>query len=722
MSLLEFYRLLIINLKWLILIPLIMGGLVVFMTRNGKKEYASSTLIYTGLASGYSITSDESSRVDYFAVNNAFDNILTLLTARETLEEVSMRLLATHISLDAADSIYIGEESFGQISEWLHPDEIALVKVSGDPEATYQNIVEKKVLPEGIAIKKLLNTPSIPYSLDYIREHLTVTRKSNSDMLELVYSTHDPGICQHTLQLLAEVFMGRYKGVKTSETMQVVGYFEEQVQKAQQRLKNAEDRLRDFGVENRIINYNEQTKFISEAKEELGKSRQEEEMALAQSSAALKKLESSLSQRTQLIESSDKILQLRQELSNISYRIAQMELQADDPARITQMQEKAANLRNEIHAQVSRLYQINFTNEGLSQPTLLNEWMDNFLEVDGSRARIDVIDQRIAQFEKVYDDFAPLGSTLNQLEREVNVVEREYLTLLHGLNQAKLRQQNLEMSNNLKVIDGPYFPEKPKASKRAVVVVGSSVVSFILVLASLVVGHVLDFSMRTPQIAVSSTGLQLAGALPERAVKSKAYDLPLIQQIMMRHLNNRLRLLTNQMAADAICCALLGLGKEVNTAEVARLLTQYQQQQGEKVALITNNEADGDVPFPQKIWKENSDTPLLEQIDSFVSELKSQPAPPKKIFIVLPNLLNFDLPVHWLQKLDMSLVVVRSANVWSESDAFMLHNFAEAVSQAPLLILDEVRFENLESIMGEVPRKRNFVRRIFKKILMFQFK
>ncbi len=722
MSLLEFYRLLIINLKWLILIPLIMGGLVVFMTRNGKKEYASSTLIYTGLASGYSITSDESSRVDYFAVNNAFDNILTLLTARETLEEVSMRLLATHISLDAADSIYIGDESFGQISEWLHPDEIALVKVSGDPEATYQNIVEKKVLPEGIAIKKLLNTPSIPYSLDYIREHLTVTRKSNSDMLELVYSTHDPGICQHTLQLLAEVFMGRYKGVKTSETMQVVGYFEEQVQKAQQRLKNAEDRLRDFGVENRIINYNEQTKFISEAKEELGKSRQEEEMALAQSSAALKKLESSLSQRTQLIESSDKILQLRQELSNISYRIAQMELQADDPARITQMQEKAANLRNEIHAQVSRLYQINFTNEGLSQPTLLNEWMDNFLEVDGSRARIDVIDQRIAQFEKVYDDFAPLGSTLNQLEREVNVVEREYLTLLHGLNQAKLRQQNLEMSNNLKVIDGPYFPEKPKASKRAVVVVGSSVVSFILVLASLVVGHVLDFSMRTPQIAVSSTGLQLAGALPERAVKSKAYDLPLIQQIMMRHLNNRLRLLTNQMAADAICCALLGLGKEVNTAEVARLLTQYQQQQGEKVALITNNEADGDVPFPQKIWKENSDTPLLEQIDSFVSELKSQPAPPKKIFIVLPNLLNFDLPVHWLQKLDMSLVVVRSANVWSESDAFMLHNFAEAVSQAPLLILDEVRFENLESIMGEVPRKRNFVRRIFKKILMFQFK
>ena len=722
MSLLEFYRLLIINLKWLIMIPLIMGGLVIFMTRSGKKEFTSSTLIYTGIASGYSITSDESSRVDYFAVNNAFDNILTLLTARETLEEVSMRLLAAHISLDEADSTYIGEESFQQISEWLHENEIALVKVSGDAEATYQNIVEKKALPEGISIKKLLNTPTIPYSLDYIREHLTVTRKSNSDMLELVYSTHDPGICQHTLNLLAEVFMGRYKGVKTSETMQVVGYFEEQVQKAQQRLKNAEDRLRDFGVENRIINYNEQTKFISEAKEELGKSRQEEEMALAQSSAALKKLDSSLSKRTQLIESSDKILQLRQELSNLSYRIAQMELQANNTAKVVQMQEKATALRNEIHAQVNRLYQINFSSEGLSQPTLLNEWMDNYLEVDGSLARINVIDQRIAQFEKVYDDFAPLGSTLNQLEREVNVVEREYLTLLHGLNQAKLRQQNLEMSNNLKVIDGPYFPEKPNASKRAVVVVGSSVVSFILVLASLVVGHVLDFSMRTPEVAVKKTGLQLAGALPARIIKSKAYDLPLIQQIMMRHLNNRLKLLTNQVTADTICCALLGLGKEVNTAEVARLITQYQFQQSEKVALITNREAEGEVPYSQIILKENSDTPLLEQIDNFVSDLKNQPAPPQKIFIVLPDLLNFDLPVQWLQKLDMSLVVVRSANVWSESDAFMLHNFAEAVSQAPLLILDEVKFENLESIMGEVPRKRNFVRRIFKKILMLQFK
>jgi uncharacterized protein involved in exopolysaccharide biosynthesis len=719
MSLLDFYRIVIRNFKWLLMIPLALGCLVILLTRNGKREYASSTLLYTGLASGYSITSGEDSRVDYFAVNNAFDNIMTLLTARETLEEVSMRLLASHLSLDQPDSIHISQDSFAQLQEWLHPDEISMVRVSGDAEATYERILAIKYKPEGVPVKKLLNTPGVPYNIAYIRENLNVQRKSSSDMLELIYTTHDPGICQQTLQLLTEVFFHRYKKVKSSETMQVVSYFEEQVARAQQRLRDAEDELRDFGVENRIINYNEQTKFISEAKEDLDKSRQEEEMELAQAQAALSKLETSLAKRTRIIESSDKVLQLRQSLSDLQYQIAQIELLGDSREQLPELRQKAARQKAEIQAEVNRLYQLNFTQEGLYQPTLLSEWMDNYLKVDAIEARIRVIDLRINQFEQVYDEFAPLGSTLNRLEREVSVLEKEFLSLLHGLNQAKLRQQNLELSNNLKVIDGAYFPEKPKASKRAMLVIGASFVSFTLVLTSLVVGHLFDFSLRTPQVAVDKTGLALAGALPARDGKGKVYDLPKIQSVMLRHLSNRLKLHLRQEDKDCTYCAILGAGNDLKTAEVAGILAGHLHALGYDLALLTP-QAIPDADYLQKEWSEESEKPIATQLDQLLDDV-SKHAHPSLVLIVLPDLIQFDLPVHWLKKLDLSLVVARATNTWTESDAFMLHNYEKAINHKPLMVLDEVKFENLESIMGEVPRKRTLVRRLLKKILMFRF-
>ena len=47
---------------------------------------------------------------------------------------------------------------------------------------------------------------------------------------------------------------------------------------------------------------------------------------------------------------------------------------------------------------------------------------------------------------------APLGATLKRIEREINVAEKEYLSLLHSLNLSKLRQQNIELSSNIKAV------------------------------------------------------------------------------------------------------------------------------------------------------------------------------------------------------------------------------------------------------------------------------
>ena len=97
MSLFQFGRLVYRNGLYLVFIPLLLAVFVFLFTLKQKKHYASSALIYTGIASGFNIESGSADKVDYHAVNNAFDNLITIIESKQTVEEVMLRLLAKHI-------------------------------------------------------------------------------------------------------------------------------------------------------------------------------------------------------------------------------------------------------------------------------------------------------------------------------------------------------------------------------------------------------------------------------------------------------------------------------------------------------------------------------------------------------------------------------------------------------------------------------------------------
>ena len=140
MNLLEFIRIIFRNWKLLVLFPLLTAGVVFFLTRNTKKEYVSSTQVYTGIASGYGITSGEDDRIDYFAVNNAFDNLMATIKSRESIEEVGMRLLAKHLLIKEPSYKEISEENFNKIHESI-PDSLRLkLIVKGSEDLTFFKI------------------------------------------------------------------------------------------------------------------------------------------------------------------------------------------------------------------------------------------------------------------------------------------------------------------------------------------------------------------------------------------------------------------------------------------------------------------------------------------------------------------------------------------------------------------------------------------------------
>jgi hypothetical protein len=75
------------------------------------------------------------------------------------------------------------------------------------------------------------------------------------------------------------------------------------------------------------------------------------------------------------------------------------------------------------------------------------DWMNSVVETDN-------LGQNKGNGQTKNKDFqlnmllAPAGATIKRLEREISVSEQGYLELLHGLNLAKLKLQDNEMSSN----------------------------------------------------------------------------------------------------------------------------------------------------------------------------------------------------------------------------------------------------------------------------------
>lgn len=229
MRLKDIFRILKNNWHLILIFPLLMGFFVYFLTGKTEKVYTSDFMIYTGIGSTYKLTAEENPRTDNFQISNAFDNLMTTLMSRETIEEVSVRLLASHLMLESSGPTKLTEENFAFLQQ-IFPAHIRKKVVTKDSlEATVSKLYEIKNSSENNIVSRLLLSNDGNYGIPSIKSRLMASRKETSDMLEIAYQSNDPSISQQTLSILSEVFLRKYKLLKEGEIGSVVSYFDKKV-------------------------------------------------------------------------------------------------------------------------------------------------------------------------------------------------------------------------------------------------------------------------------------------------------------------------------------------------------------------------------------------------------------------------------------------------------------------------------------------------------------
>ena len=730
MTILQFFRIIKKHILLLIAAPLFLAILVYVFTANQPKTYESKATLYTGLASGYNVGSGISSKVDYDATQIAFDNFMSIMNSRNVKEEVALRLFATHLMLDEPDPQLISKENYRELQKII-PNEIKNLVVENDLKATVKNLREYKKAEEGNFVYELLNYVHPHYSIKAISE-VEIERLNNSDLVELTYESDDPGICQLTLKILTNSFTENYKSVKANRTDEVISYFEKQLAKAEEKLNKAEDKLLKFNQDNNIINYSEQTKFIADQKEKLDVEIQRVRMERASAKAAIKKLESQLSKMDKLKLQSQAIINLRDSLANLNSKVALIEtkVSAKDKTsqeKISNLNEKIAELEMKLKTKVDQLHAYSNTKEGVNKKEILSNWLNKVIKFEGIKGSLEVLLKREKEFLERYETFAPLGARLKRIERGISVSEREYLSILKSLNQARLKEQNIKLQSDVKVVSKPYFPLSPKPSKRKLLIVAAAMVGFILVLFAILAMEYFDTTLRYPDRAQRITGLPVISVLPILYGKSKNINYPYIIDRLVTTLMYHLEKTTYNTAGEEpkIILFYSNHRKEGKTTIIRYLIHKlnsygisnyYINHENEDPTDIEEDRMSNEITINlSDLYHINSKQDLLNSLIPDIDEK------PKYVFVEMSGMIAVEYPLSLPRYTDFSYLIARANRLWSEADKKTQENIIELLDKEPSMVLNGTELESAELFLGELPKKRSHLARIMKRVVRLQF-
>ncbi|MFY0606787.1 MAG: hypothetical protein JXR10_08730 [Cyclobacteriaceae bacterium] len=707
MSLFEFGRIVYRNATYLLVIPVLMGALIFAFTMNQKKQYASSALIYTGIASGFNIESGASDKVDYHAVNNAFDNLISIIESKHTIEEVLLRLLAEHIeALQNGKSIPPSYKEYLDVH--LTVSQRAHYYDSSGVENIYLRLTDALNNNDAIIVDVIRGENGL-YSSKLLKT-LEVKRHKSSDMLKLYYSAEHPIICKRVLELIIEVFSDRFRTIKVAETSGVVAYFQSQLDLAKQKLIRAEDKLTEFRTGTRVINYGEQTKAIAIKKQNALEEYSNKKMNLLATKVALKEIENKLQIREDLLSKNGDLLEKRNRLAELVQQLARSQSSDNSSSTRQVIVKEIEALKKGIQEDMETVFSFSNSKEGLPNRQLLTEWLENVISLNRETANVSYYKKRLNELDAMYDNFAPLGSTLARLEREISVAEKEYLEILNGLNMSKLRQQNIQMSNKLETVDWPQLPTQPLSSKRKLLVAVGFLFGLISVLTFLMAKELLDNRMSTPSKAEKASGLELIGAFP----------------LVNKHLETQFPNLLNRLKS-------LTVSKLVSEKSTSKLITVFSNYDGEgkrtiaKILAEELRESGSEVNIIQPASSLKSDESYIQ---NYVSDSKLNQIQNLKdlaieqsagyTILVLPALTSGKIPYELAKSADESILIVRADKSWSLAQSKALKNWKKKVGKKPFLILNGTKTYNLEEFVGEVGTNHNTLVKWLRKVAKFE--
>lgn len=682
---------------WLLWGTLFVTGLVIYFTQFLPYSYTVKSSLYAGITSS---TSLDGAAVNFSVVAATFDNLVNIAKSRGTLEKVSLRLLASSYTHgeEWKDNQYIQAKHYRQLLQ-ITPKEVMELIDRKDESKTLANLTAYKKNDHNNFIYSVFNRTIAFYSMAAL-DRVELKRIGNSDILDISYTSADPGLTQLTVAFLIEELINAYEILRFKSTNDVIAYFEEQVRLAKVRLSEEEDNLMHYNVQERIINYGEETKALAATRYQVD-DRLEAAKRTYEGAVALRKmLDEKMDVRAQIIRNNTNLLQELDKVSNLNQSIMEKEIFISDKSKSKseELQKEKTELRqaeDRISSISDNLNEFAFTKEGVGIENMINEWLIALVNEARAQAEMKVLESRQQDIFDQYSHMSPVGTQVNRKERAIDIAQDNYRTQLSGLASANLRLKNIEMStSNLQTVAPPSYPLTDNGRNRLMYILAAFFGSMIFIILYFLLIEVLDHTLRDPYRSKRLSGLPVIAAF--NGISNLKYRgfLKACNRLAAAYCCNRLN--KYMKVGEPTVINLLSINSREGKSFLAKYFIRHWESEGLRVRLVTH---DYDFESNGKQYVQ------AQQLSDFWM-LNEAEKTPDIILVEYPSIKDSSIPLPVLQKADVNLLIANACRLWRDSDNTTLAPFKEALKDTPfMLYLNNADRDVVESFTGELPPK-----------------
>ena len=699
------------KIRWyLIILPLIALVVAWFMTRHMERVYDANTTIYTGMITGYNLEGGIGSAGGQSQTN--ITNLMLMITTDNTIHEVSLRLFARCMMYGnpSKDNNYISAEHFRQLSASVPADVKALINHNSE-QATYANLKAYERPMQDNYVFSLLNYHPW-FGINSITSRLKVLQLQRSDIIDIAYSANDAGIAYNTLDILNEVFARQYQQLRFGETNDVIKFFEREVARLYKILTGAEDDLIRYNVSKRIINYQEQTKALTGLDAAQQTSDNTQLMNYTTAKSLMDYLERQLGDRAKIIRANRDFTDQITDISRIQSRISNLRLMTSEGGEDNvESQLELAKAEKLLQDRTNRVKELTrdieagsySTETGVKANDMIAKWLDQVLLLEKTKAEMSAQDIMRQKLDRQILYYAPIGATLDRKGRHISFIEGNYMEMLKALNNARLRQRNLQMTTaKLRVLNPPMFPMNAQPTNRMMILLGAFFLAFLLTAMYFFIIELLDRTLRDRMRSERITKVPVMGCFPKestlryRRFNKTIADMALRQlsKSLLPHFKEGQQNVLNLISTDA------GNGKSY----IAQELENYWISIGLHVRRLT---------YDEDFLAEDSNFIMANGIKDICPDIL-----PNEIAIVeYPNLDDNAIPPALLNMGTINLMVTRANRTWKDVDQKALKELESQLENKNSLFmyLTEAQRYAVEEFVGQLPpytRFNNFVYRM----------
>lgn len=698
------------KIRWyLIILPLIAMIVAWFSTRKMERIYDTNTTIYTGMITAYNL--EGGSGVAGGQVQTNMANLMLLITTDVTIHEVSLRLFARCMMYGNPnkDNNYISAEHFRQLNSSVPAEVKALINHNSENQ-TYANLKAYERPSADNFIFGLTNYHPW-FGINNITARLKVLQLQRSDIIDIGFSANDAGIAYNTLDILNDVFARQYSQLRYGETTNVIKFYEREVAKLYRILSNAEDDLIRYNVEKRIINYDWQTKNLSDRDTRLKTQQSERFMNQATTRALMDYLERQLGDRAKIIKANKEFTEQVTDISRIQSRISNLRLMNSEGGTNIEpqlelkkaekmLQEATTNVRGLVKDIEAGSYS---TETGVKANDMVSRWLEQVLLLESTKAEVGAQDKIREDIDEEIIYFAPIGATITRKDRHITFIESNYMEMLQALNSARLRQKNLQMTTaTLRVLNPPMFPMNAQPTNRMMILLGAFMLTFVLVAMYFFIIELLDRTLRDRMRSERITKIPVMGCFPKESTLRYRRFNKTIADMALRQLSKAL--LPHFKEGQQNVLNLLSTDAANGKSYIAQELENYWISIGLQVRRIT---------YDEDFLAEDSRFIMANDIKDICPDIM-----PNEIAIIeYPNLDDNSIPPGLLNMGTINLMVTRANRTWKDVDQKALKELQSQLNDQNTLFmyLTEAQRYAVEEFVGQLPpytKFNNFVYRM----------